>query len=261
MLSIRRKVFSILRMKLDIITLFPEYFDSVVKQSIIGRGIEDKLFEIRMINLRDYTLDKHHTADDKPFGGGGGMVLKIEPLAGCLRDLGYGKKSPDRSRIVLTSAAGSKFGQSRAIEYSLLDRLTIICGHYLGVDERLLEMFEIDEVSLGDYVLTGGEPAAAVMLDAVVRLIPGVLGNFESALSDSHSEKILGTPVYTRPEEFEGLNVPKVLKDGNHKLVAQFRREEAIRKTLKNRPELLENLELDEDKDILNRLRQEENEE
>ena len=257
MLSIRREVFSILRMKVEIITLFPGYFDSVVKQSIVGRGIEDKLFEIRIINLRDYTLDKHQTADDKPFGGGGGMVLKIEPLAGCLRDLGYGKKSPDKSRIILTSAAGQQFGQSKAVEYSLLDRLTIICGHYLGVDERLLSMFEIDEVSIGDYVLTGGEPAAAVILDAVVRLIPGVLGNFESALSDSHSEKILGTPVYTRPEEFEGLSVPAVLKDGNHSLVAKFRRQEAIRKTLKNRPELLEKLELDEDLKLLNRLKEE----
>jgi len=244
-------------MKVEIITLFPGYFDSVVKQSIVGRGIEDKLFEIRIINLRDYTLDKHQTADDKPFGGGGGMVLKIEPLAGCLRDLGYGKKSPDKSRIILTSAAGQQFGQSKAVEYSLLDRLTIICGHYLGVDERLLSMFEIDEVSIGDYVLTGGEPAAAVILDAVVRLIPGVLGNFESALSDSHSEKILGTPVYTRPEEFEGLSVPAVLKDGNHSLVAKFRRQEAIRKTLKNRPELLEKLELDEDLKLLNRLKEE----
>jgi len=258
---IRRKVFSILRMKVEIITLFPEYFDSVVRQSIVGRGIEDKLFEIRIINLRDYTLDKHHTADDKPFGGGGGMVLKIEPLAGCLRDLGYGEKSLDKSRIVLTSAAGRQFGQSRAVEYSLLDRLTIICGHYLGVDERLLEMFPIDEVSLGDYVLTGGEPAAAVLLDAVVRLIPGVLGNFESALSDSHSEKLLGCPVYTRPEEYEGLTVPKVLTEGNHRLIAKFRRQEAIRKTLSNRPELLGNLELDEDKDLLNRLRQEDEEE
>jgi len=243
-------------MKVEIITLFPGYFDSVVRQSIVGRGLEDKLFEIRIINLRDYTVDKHRTADDKPFGGGGGMVLKIEPLAGCLRDLGYGEKSLDKSRIVLTSAAGRLFCQSRAIEYSLLERLTIICGHYLGVDERLLEMFEIDEVSLGDYVLTGGEPAAAVMLDAVLRLIPGVLGNFESALSDSHSEKILGTPVYTRPEEYEGLTVPKVLLEGNHRLVEKFRRQEAIRKTFKNRPELLGNLELDEDKTFLNRLRQ-----
>lgn len=248
-------------MKVEIITLFPEYFDSVVRQSIVGRGIEDKLFEIRIINLRDYTLDKHHTADDKPFGGGGGMVLKVEPLAGCLRDLGYGKRSLDKSRIVLTSAAGRQFGQPKAIEYSLLDRLTIICGHYLGVDERLLEMFPIDEVSLGDYVLTGGEPAAAVLLDAVVRLIPGVLGNFESALSDSHSEQLLGCPVYTRPEQYEELTVPKVLTEGNHRLIAKFRRQEAIRKTLKNRPELLENLELDEDKDLLNRLRQEDEEE
>ncbi len=251
---IRREVFSTLRMKIEIITLFPDYFESVVHQSIVGRGIEDKLFEIQIINLRDYATDKHQTADDKPFGGGGGMVLKIEPLARCLTGLGYGKRTPDRARIVLTSAAGKQLTQPMAVEYSLQERLTIICGHYLGVDERLLSLFEIDEISIGNYVLTGGEPAAAVMLDAVVRLIPGVLGNFESALADSFSENILGTPVYTRPEEFEGLSVPKTLLEGNHRLIEKFRREEAIRKTHRNRPELLDKLDLEEDREFLNRL-------
>ncbi len=234
-------------MKIEIITLFPGYFESVVKQSIIGKGKEKKLFEIEIIDLRSFTSDKHQTADDKPFGGGGGMVLKIEPLAKCLRALGYGKESPKDARLVLTSAAGERFGQSTAVRYSLLDRLTILCGHYLGVDERIAELFEYDEISLGDYVLTGGEPAAAVILDAVARLIPGVLGNFESALADSHSEVLLGAPVYTRPEEFEGIRAPEVLLGGNHAEIEKYRRREAIKRTFLRRPELLKRVDLEKD--------------
>lgn len=233
------------RMKIEIITLFPEYFDSVISQSIIGKGREKKLFEIEIVNLRDFAEDRHKTADDKPFGGGGGMVLKVEPLYKCLKSLSYESKPAEDERIVLTSAAGKTLTQDMAVECSLLRRLTIICGHYLGVDERLLSLFEIDEVSIGDFILTGGEPAAAVMIDSVVRLIPGVLGNFESALSDSHTERILGTPVYTRPEEFEGISVPDELIGGNHAEIEKFRRNQALKKTFENRPELLKNVELD----------------
>jgi len=244
-------------MKIEIITLFPGYFDSILEESIIGRGIKNGLFEAKVIDLRAYAEDKHQTADDKPFGGGGGMVLKLEPLVKCLRDLGYGPSTPVGSRIVLTSAAGLQFSHGQAVRFSLLERLTIICGHYLGVDERLLSLFEIREVTIGDYVLTGGEPAAAVMLDAVTRLIPGVLGNFESALADSHTEGLLGCPVYTRPEVFEGLTVPATLIGGNHAEVAKFRRREAMRKTFLNRPELLENADLDEsEKDYIYTLRE-----
>ncbi len=235
------------RMKIEIVTLFPDWFESVLKQSIIGRGLKNGFFDIQIINLRDYTVDKHQTADDKPYGGGGGMVLLVEPLYNCLDSLGYGKKTAPNERIVLTSAAGRQFNQPLAVEYSLLERLTIICGHYLGVDERILALFEIDEVSIGDFVLTGGEAAAAVMIDAVTRLIPGVLGNFESALSDSHSEKLLGAPVYSRPEEFEGLKVPSTLLEGNHRLIEQFRRRQSLDKTFENRPELLEKIELDDE--------------
>ncbi len=233
------------RMRIEIISLFPDYFKSVIEQSIIKRGRENRLFDIRIINLRDFTTDKHQTADDKPYGGGGGMVLKVEPLNNCLESLGYRKDSRPGEKIVLTSAAGRQFEQSIAVEYSLLERLTIICGHYLGVDERILSFFEIEEISIGDYVMTGGEAAAAVMFDTVTRLIPGVLGNFESALSDSHSEKLLGAPVYTRPEEYKGLVVPGPLLEGNHRLIEQFRRRESIRKTFENRPELLEQIEFD----------------
>ncbi|MEW5925218.1 MAG: tRNA (guanosine(37)-N1)-methyltransferase TrmD [Candidatus Zixiibacteriota bacterium] len=232
-------------MRIEIVTLFPEWFDSVISQSIIGRGIESKLFDIRIINLRDYATDKHRTADDTPYGGGGGMVLKVEPLYHCLKDLGCEQKAKPGEKVILTSAAGKKFTQEAAVGYSLLDRLIIICGHYLGVDERILALYEIEEVSIGDYVMTGGEAAAAVITDAVVRLIPGVLGNFESAMADSHSEKILGAPVYTRPEEFLGMKVPEILLGGNHRLIEEYRRKESLRKTFENRPELLDEVELD----------------
>lgn len=250
------------RMKIEIITLFPNYFDSVISQSILGRGHEKRLFDIEIINLRDFTTDRHNTADDKPFGGGGGMVLMVEPLDRCLGALGYSAGVNKGEKIVLTSAGGRLFDQPKAVEYSLLNRLTIICGHYLGVDERLLCLYEIEEVSIGDYVLTGGEPAAAVMLDAVVRLLPGVLGNFESALADSHVEKILGAPVYTRPEAYKELVVPETLLSGNHKEIENFRRREALKKTYINRPELLDELELSGDeKNFINKLKESENNE
>jgi len=234
-------------MRIEVITLFPGYFESVVSESILGRGKNKGLFDIRIIDLRQFTADKHQTADDKPYGGGGGMVLKVEPIYRCLKSLGYEKKPQPNERIILTSAAGRKFDQNLAVRYSLLKRMTILCGHYLGVDERVLALFDIDEVSIGDYVLTGGEAPAAVMIDAVVRLIPGVLGNFESAVDDSYSETLLGAPVYTRPEEFMGLEVPRPLLTGNHGEIARYRKRAAIRKTWQNRPELLKPAELDDD--------------
>ncbi len=247
-------------MKIEIITLFPGYFDSVISQSIIGRGKEKALFDIKIIDLRDYTSDRHRTADDKPFGGGGGMVLKVEPLDACLNSLGHRKSGDPSDRIVLTSAAGKLFDQQKAVELSLCRRLTIICGHYLGVDERILALYNIEELSVGDYVMTGGEPAAAVMLDAIVRLLPGVLGNFESALDDSHLEGLLGAPVYTRPEEYGGLKVPSELLSGDHKLIEKYRRQEAIRKTVQNRPELLKKADLGQDDlNFADRLRHENN--
>jgi tRNA (guanine37-N1)-methyltransferase len=234
-------------MKIEIITLFPAYFNSVISQSIIGRGLNKQLFEIKIIDFRDFALDKHKTADDAPFGGGGGMVIKMEPLYRCLESLGYGRTNKAGEKIILTSAAGKLFNQQKAVEFSLADRVTIICGHYLGVDERVLSLFEIEEISIGDYVMTGGEAAAGVMLDAVIRLIPGVLGNFESALADSHTEKILGAPVYTRPEEYMGYRVPEPLLQGNHKEIRKFRRFESLRKTHENRPDLLNNIPLDKE--------------
>lgn len=238
-------------MKFELITLFPDYFSVALKQSLIGKAVEKQLFEIEIVNLRDYTTDKHHTADDQPFGGGGGMVMKIEPLDRALLALGYRHASDTprsvKERIILTSAAGVRFDQNLAVKYSLCDRLTIVCGHYLGVDERLTLLYELDEVSIGDYILTGGEPAAAVMLDAVARLMPKVLGNFESALNDSYMNQLLGSPCYTRPAEYAGLAVPETLMSGNHAEITKFRRTEAIRRCLKMRPDLLSSADLSDD--------------
>ena len=242
-------------MKFEIITLFPDFFSLSLKQSLIGKAVEKQLFEIEIINLRKFANDKHQTVDETPYGGGGGMVLKVEPIDACLKSLGYSHKSDDvkndKDRIILTSAAGKQFCQSSAIEYSLCERITIICGHYLGIDERILELYDIDELSIGDYILTGGEPAAMVMIEAVGRLIPKVLGNFESALEDSYMDQIIGTPCYTRPAEYKNIEVPKELLSGDHKKIKKFRREEAIKKCLINRPDLLKNADLTKDEIVL----------
>lgn len=234
-------------LQIDVITLFPDTLETVIKDSVLGRGREKKLFDIRFINLRDFATDKHQTVDDTRFGGGGGMVLKPEPLAGALDSLGidFDKIDCERCRIILTAATGARFDQPTAIRFSLLERLVIICGHYKGVDERVLQSYPIEEISVGDFVLTGGEPAAWIMLDAVLRLIPGVMGNFESGIDDSFTEDfLLGAPVYTRPAEFRGLKVPDDLLTGNHEEIRRYRRRMAIKKTLENRPELLNRVDL-----------------
>jgi len=240
-------------MKFEIVTLFPDYFTLSLQQSVIGRAWEKKLVDIDIIYLRDFATDKHRIVDDTPCGGGGGMVLKIEPLDRCLKSLGYSHRSSeqpanDKERIVLTSAAGVPFSQKLSIQYSLLERLTIVCGHYLGVDERVTQLYDLDEVSIGDYVLTGGEPAAAVLVDSVARLLPKVIGNFESALGDSHMTASVGTPCYTRPAEYEGIAVPNELISGDHSVIEEFRKTEAEKKCARNRPDLLEQRELNTDR-------------
>ncbi len=246
-------------LKIDVITLFPEVLEKPLNSSVLGRVKESQLFDIRLINLREFATDKHQTVDEPPFGGGGGMVFKPEPLAGALDSLGIVFDNIDRNktRLILTAASGKAFDQPTAIRFSLLEHLVIICGHYKGVDERILQLYPIEEVSIGDFVMTGGEPAAWVIIDAVLRLIPGVMGNFESAIEDSFTEdKLLGAPVYTRPAEFRGLKVPEELISGNHELIRRFRRQMAIKKTYQNRPSLLEDVELsDEDSDYLEKLK------
>lgn len=239
-------------MKFEIITLFPDYFSLSLKQSLVGKAVDKRLFDISIVNPRDFATDKHRTVDDTPFGGGGGMVMKIEPLDLCLKSLGWKTRTeqdrnPDGHYLILTSAAGRPLTQKAAVRMSMADRITIVCGHYLGIDERLLDRYEMDELSIGDYILTGGEPAALVMVDAIARLIPKVLGNFESALEDSYMNQLLGAPCYTRPPEYDGLTVPEPLLSGDHAKIKKFHRAEAIRKCLKHRPDLLVSAELSEE--------------
>ncbi len=249
-------------MKFEIVTLFPDYFKLTLKQSLLGKAVEKQLFEIVIINLRDFADDRHKTVDDTPYGGGGGMVMKVAPLDRCLTSLGYKHRgegsSAEKERIILTSATGIKFDEQLAVKFSLAERLTIICGHYLGVDERLTALYDIDEISIGDYILSGGEPAGAVIVDAVARLIPGVMGNFEAAMNDSFMNQVLGAPCYTKPAEYAGLKVPEVLLSGNHADIVKFRRYEALKICFKRRPDLIDKADLSEDEmELVRKLKKE----
>ena len=241
-------------MRIDVLTIFPNVISAVIGESLIKKAQEKNLVEIKIWDIREFTTDKHNTVDDTPFGGGGGMVMKVEPLAGALEKVL--SQLPGKKKIILTSASGKKFDQKMAQEFSQEENLIIICGHYAGVDERLKNLFELEEVSIGDFVLTGGELPALVVIDAVVRLIPGVLGNFQSAENDSFYSGILGFPQYTRPQTFKNLEVPEILISGDHEKVRIWRRKEALRKTFLNRPDLLEKAMLsDEDKKILSQIK------
>jgi tRNA (guanine37-N1)-methyltransferase len=269
-------------MRFDLVTIFPEFFAGFFQHGIVRRAQAEGLVEIGVHDLRGFTHDRHRTVDDRPFGGGEGMVLKPEPLARALESLGIAPK-PERSldagtRVILTSAQGRRFDQPIARDLAQLDRVVLICGRYEGVDERINELYCDMELSIGDYVLSGGELAAAVVLDATMRLIPGVLGNeasgeFESfgvadasitsdvdgvPRSQHGSGGLLDYPHYTRPAEFGGLRAPEVLLNGDHREIRRWRREQQLRKTLANRPDLLDRAALtDEDRRILSALRQE----
>ncbi len=227
-------------MRIDIITLFPNMFAGPFAESIIGRAIEHHLVTIVAHDLRDYGLGKHRVVDDRPYGGGPGMVLKPEPLFELVERI----KGGDRVPVILLSPQGRLFGQKVAWELATHEQLVLICGHYEGVDERVREHLVSDEVSIGDYVLTGGELAAMVVVDAVVRLLPGVLGSEESPRDDSHASGLLGYPQYTRPQVYRGWAVPQVLLSGNHSQVARWRREQSLLRTLARRPDLLEKADL-----------------
>lgn len=240
-------------MKFDILTLFPAMFDGPLTESILRRAKENGLIEIGLHNIRDWALDKHATADDAPYGGGAGMVMKVEPIALAIEAV---KKENPRSRVILTTPCGRPFNHALADELSKEAGVIIICGRYEGVDERVRTMFVDDEISLGDFVLTGGEIAAMVIVDAVARLVPGVLGSDESALYDSFADGLLEYPQYTRPPEFRGEKVPDVLLSGNHAEIAKWRRKESIRRTLAARPELLEGIQWNKaDKKLLDEVR------
>lgn len=211
-------------MRFDIVSIFPEMFDSVVGSSILKRAQKAKKIEVRFFNPRDKTTDKHHTVDDTPYGGGPGMVMKVEPLACTLRSI----RKKKRHHVVLLSAKGKRFTQQIAQQWSLqYDQLVLVCGRYEGVDERITHYID-EEVSIGDYVLTGGELGAMVIVDAVSRLLPGVLGDDQSSVEESHSTPgYVEYPHYTRPEVYDGHHVPSVLLSGNHKAIAQWRKEQS----------------------------------
>jgi tRNA (guanine37-N1)-methyltransferase len=221
-------------MKIDILTLFPEICRAPLNESMMKRAQENKIVDLRIHNLRDWTTDKHRVVDDAPFGGGQGMVMKPEPIFAAVESL-----RNENSTVVLMTPQGKRFTQSLAIDLSRLKHLIVICGHYEGVDHRVIEHLVDLEISIGDYVLTNGAIAAAVLVDATVRLLAGVLGHELSATDDSFSGGVLEGPQYTRPAEFRGWKVPDVLLSGNHAEIAAWRKEEALKRTKANRPDLL----------------------
>jgi tRNA (guanine37-N1)-methyltransferase len=221
-------------MKIDIVTLFPEICRAPLNESIMKRAQKNGIIDLHIHNLRDWTTDKHHIADDAPFGGGQGMVMKPEPIFAAVEEL-----RNQTSKVVLTSPAGRRLDQQMAAQLSGESHLIIICGHYEGVDHRVIEHLVDLEISIGDYVLTNGAIAAVVLVDAVVRLLPGVLGHEQSAGDDSFSRGLLEAPQYTRPAEFRGWKVPDVLLSGNHAEIERWRREQALKRTRENRPDLL----------------------
>lgn len=224
-------------MRIDIITVLPELLESPLSHSIVKRAIDKKLVEIYVHNLRDFSTDKrHHRVDDYPFGGDAGMVMQIEPIF-----LAINKLTSERhyDEIIFTSPDGELFTQKEANNLSLKENIIILCGHYKGIDHRVREHLITKEISIGDYVLTGGEMAAAIMTDAIVRLIPGAIGDEQSALSDSFQDNLLAPPVYTRPAEFNGWKVPEILLSGHEKKISEWQMEQAIERTKKLRPNLL----------------------
>jgi len=229
-------------LRFDIITIFPEFFRGAFEHGIIRRAQAAGLVEVRAHDLRGWTEDRHRQVDDRPFGGGDGMVLKPEPIFAAVESLtgaGAGESYPEGTRVVLLSPQGRVLTQGLAAELAQAAQVVLICGRYEGVDERVAERLVTDEISIGDYVLSGGEPAAVVVADAVTRLIPGALGSETSAVNESFSEGLLDYPHYTRPPEFRGMRVPEVLLTGHHAEIARWRAEQALKKTERNRPDLL----------------------
>jgi tRNA (guanine37-N1)-methyltransferase len=230
-------------LRFDIITIFPEFFREVIDCGILRRARNAGLVEVTAHDLRQWTTDKHHVVDDRPFGGGDGMILKPEPIFAAVEALtGASRKEdlPAHTRVILLSPQGQVFSQEFALQLSEhSSHVVLICGRYEGVDERVAEALVTDEISIGDYVLSGGEPAATVLIDAVVRLLPGALGSDTSAVFESFSEGLLDYPHYTRPPEFRGMKVPEILLSGNHAEIERWRKEAAIAKTRRKRPDLL----------------------
>lgn len=224
-------------MRIDIITVLPELLQSPLNYSILKRAQDKKLVEIVVHNLRDYSLDKHRRVDDYPFGGEAGMVMQIEPVDRAITQL---KSERNYDEVIFTTPDGERFDQPMANRLSMAGNLIILCGHYKGIDYRIREHFVTKEVTIGDYVLTGGELAAAIMCDAIVRLIPGAIGDEQSALSDSFQDNLLAPPVYTRPAEYKGWRVPDVLLSGHQRKIEEWKHEQSLERTRRLRPDLLE---------------------
>lgn len=230
-------------MKIDVLTLFPDMF-APMTQSMIGKALDKGTVEFNAVDFRQYSHDKHNHVDDTPYGGGAGMLLKPEPLFEAMDDLNA--QTPGPKRVILLDPAGRKFDHVAAKELAQEDHLVFICGHYEGYDERIRSLVT-DEFSLGDFVLTGGELPAMMMIDATVRFLPGVLGNAESAATDSFENGLLNYPEYTRPATYRGMDVPAVLQSGNHQLIAKWRLKESLRRTYQRRPDLLDAMDLDKE--------------
>ena len=238
-------------MKINVLTLFPDMFTPLTT-SMLGRGLEDGKWQLNLVNFRDFTTDVHHHVDDSPYGGGAGMVLQIMPIKKALDSI------RNKGKVIITAPQGKTFNQKMAQEWSQAENLTFICGHYEGFDQRVYDLAD-EIVSIGDYVLTGGELPTMSMIDATVRLIPGILGNDASPVEESFAHGLLEYPQYTRPDDFEGVKVPAVLTSGNHQKIAQWRHKEALRATYLYRPDLLKNYTLSkEEEKMLAQIEQEE---
>ena len=238
-------------MKINVLTLFPDMFTPLTT-SMLGRGLEDRKWQLNLVNFRDFTTDVHHHVDDSPYGGGAGMVLQIMPIKKALDSI------RNKGKVIITAPQGKTFNQKMAQEWSKAENLTFICGHYEGFDQRVYDLAD-EIVSIGDYVLTGGELPTMSMIDATVRLIPGILGNDASPVEESFAHGLLEYPQYTRPDDFEGMKVPAVLTSGNHQKIAQWRHKEALRATYLYRPDLLKNYTLSkEEEKMLAQIEQEE---
>ena len=226
-------------MRIDIITVLPEMLESPLGCSILKRACDKGLAEIHVHNLRDYTLNKHRKVDDYPFGGDAGMVMQIEPVDRCISAL---KAERDYDEVIFTAPDGEQFTQPMANRLSMLDNIIILCGHNKGIDNRIREHLITKEISVGDYVLTGGEMPAAIIADAIVRLIPGAIGDEQSALTDSFQDNLLEPPIYTRPAEYKGWRVPDILLSGHEARIAEWKHDQAVARTLRLRPDLLQNV-------------------
>ncbi len=221
-------------MRIDVITLFPEIIETYVNTGIIGRALKNNLLKVNYVNLRDFSNDKHKRVDDYPYGGGPGMLIKPEPLYNAIKEL-----KNDDTYIIYLTPKGNLLSQKKSNSFINKKHLLLIAGHYEGIDQRIIDMYVDEEISIGDYVLTGGELPCLVMLDSIVRLIPGVLGSNESIIEESHNDNLLEYPQYTRPEKFMGAEVPKILLSGNHKKIKEWRRYKSIENTIINRADLI----------------------